>query len=107
VGVVADRVPGLDDLLEPIDVLLLKDSAHGKAVQDAAMALHAPAGLDRVPLVFLVQIALLVVPVGFVPGWEITAHLEVAGDRDERLVGLRGALRLSMMDGYAASQACA
>ena len=67
VGVVADRVAGLDDLLEPVDVLLLEHAADGEEVEHAAARLDAPARLDGVLLGLVVEVALLVVPVGRAP----------------------------------------
>ncbi len=82
VGVIADRVPGLHDRLEPIDVLLLQHAADGEAVQHAAMRLHAAAGLDRVGLGLVVEISLFVVPAHFFPHRKIAAHLQIERDRD-------------------------
>jgi hypothetical protein len=88
VGVVADRVAGTHDLLEPVDVFLLQHPADEEAVQDAAPRLDAPARLDGVRLGLGVEVALLVVPVGRLPRREVAAHLQVERDGDQRLAGV-------------------
>jgi hypothetical protein len=90
VGVVADRVPGVDDAAQPGNALLLEDSADGEEMGHAAMVADAPAGLDRVAFGFLVEIAFLVVPVDGFPGGEVAAHLEIERDGDQGAVAQIG-----------------
>src|SRR5205807_9884968 len=63
VGVIADGVPGLDDAAQPVHVFLFEDSADREAMSDAAGGADAPTRFDGVAFRFLVEVALLVVPV--------------------------------------------
>ena len=54
VGMIAYRMAFADDLLEPVNVCLLKHAADREAVQHPAMRLDAPARLNGVLLGFLV-----------------------------------------------------
>ena len=88
VGVIADRMTRLGDLLEPGDALLFEDAADGEAVQHAAGRLDALARRDGVLLRLVVEIALFVVPMGVIPLGKVAAHFHVESDRDQRLVGV-------------------
>ena len=82
VGVVADTVAVGDELLEPVDVRLLQRPPDEKEVDDPARGLHAPRRLDGVVLRLVVEVALVVVPVGRVPRGEVARHLQVERDGD-------------------------
>src|SRR5437868_692059 len=73
---------GPNDLLQPIDVVLLEHPADGETMDDAAVRLDAPARLDGVAFRLGVEVALLVVPVRVFPGGEVAAHLQVERDGD-------------------------
>ena len=90
VGVVADRVAGGGDFLEPVDVLLFQYATDGEAVERHRRGLDAPARLDGVTLGFVVEIALFVVPVRLLPGREVAAHFQVERDGNLGFAGCLG-----------------
>src|SRR5262249_42175718 len=85
VSVIADGVPGQDEVLQPGDAGLFEGAADGEEMEDAAVGPDAAGGLDGVALGGGVEVALFVVPVGLVPGGEVARHLQVEGDGDEGL----------------------
>ena len=93
IRVVADRMPLGDDLPQPADVLLLHRLPQGEEVDDAATRLDPPRGLHGITLGRGVEVSLLVVPVGLVPGGEVPAHLQVERDGDQGLLRGRSAAR--------------
>jgi hypothetical protein len=83
---------GLNKLLEPVDVLLLKHASNAEEMDQAVACLDATGRLDGITLRFLVEQTLLVIPVRVFPLREIPGHFEVKRDCNQGLACRCGAL---------------
>src|SRR5262249_37498203 len=89
VSVIADRMARGGQLLEPVDAGMLENLADTEIMDDAAAFLDNPSGLDGVFLGRLVEVALLIVPLGDPAARILGAHLQIEGDGDEGLLAGR------------------
>src|SRR6266542_3422760 len=72
---------------------MLKDLTDAEVMEDAAAFLDDPSGLDGVFLGRLVEVALLIVPLGDTAPRVLGAHLQIERNGDERLLAGRFFLR--------------
>ena len=86
VGVIADGMAGLMEFFQPVHILLLEYLAHGEKVDHSAPRFDPARGLNGVAFGFFVEVPFLVVPMGVLPPREVSRHLEIQRDRDQRLV---------------------
>ena len=85
VCVVADRMTGFGDLLQPLDIRLLKNPSDTEKMDDPAEILCNPRRLDRVVLRGLIQVPLLIVPFGHATPRVMPAHLQIERNGDPGL----------------------
>src|SRR5205823_10823861 len=80
IGVIANAVTKLHDLLEPSHAGLLKDAANHEEMHLPAGFRNAPCSADGVLLCGLIQFAFLVVPFGLASLGVVGAHLTIERD---------------------------
>src|SRR5204863_8776051 len=82
VSVVSNGVTSLVKLFHPTHILLLEDLPDREEMNDSAVGFDPAGGFERVCFGLRVEVALLVVPVQFIPGGKIARHLQIQSDGD-------------------------